>query len=106
MKKLTFLIPCFLVFVLLLGGCTPDKKPADKPTTEQNTFIGEEKAKDIALEKADLAASEVIFERTELDNENGTWLYEVEFRKGITEYSTDIKADDGTILSFETDHDN
>ena len=110
MKKITVLVFGLLLFAFLLTGCMSDKRPADKKTVthtnaEQTTFIGEEKAKDIALEKAELSASEVIFERTELEKDNDVWQYEVEFRKDRTEYSADIKADDGTILSFETDYD-
>ncbi|MBR3942036.1 MAG: PepSY domain-containing protein [Clostridia bacterium] len=109
MKKLTSFVSCLLLSVFLLIGCASDKKPVDRPNAEQKSnqeaFIGEEKAKDIALEKAGLSASEVIFERTELDKDNGVWQYEVEFRKDRIEYSADIKADDGTILSFETDYD-
>lgn len=74
--------------------------------SEQNTsFIGEEKAKSIAMERAGVSENEVVFERTELEKDNGIWQYEIEFKKGRTEYDADIKADDGTMLSFDVDYD-
>ena len=104
MKLLRFFIPVLLLSTILFSGCTNDKMPAGGKNAEQSNYIGEEKAKDIALERAGLSASEVVFERTELDNDDGVWQYEVEFHKDRTEYSVEIKADDGTILSYEADY--
>ena len=94
------------------ASAQPDKNaPAEQPReevspkTEDDKFIGEERARQIALERAGLGADEVIFERVELDFDDGIWEYEVEFRQGRTEYSADIKADDGTIVSWEKDID-
>lgn len=66
-------------------------------------LIGENKAKEIALERAGLTAEEVIFDRVELDRDDGVLKYELEFRKGSAEYDVEIRADDGTVLSFERD---
>lgn len=68
-------------------------------------YIGAERAKEIALEKAGVEASAVFFDRVELDFDGGVWHYEVEFKKGYTEYDADIKADDGTILKWDVDFD-
>ena len=68
-------------------------------------LIGEEKAKEIALQKAGLSHGEVVFDRVELEKDEGPWHYEVEFKKGRTEYNADINASDGTIMSWETDID-
>lgn len=78
----------------------------NKGKTDKSQFIGEEKAKSIALEKAGLSADAVTFDKVELDSDNGVWQYEVEFRKDRTEYDYDIKADDGSILSYDVDNDN
>ncbi len=72
---------------------------------DTSKFIGEEKAKNIALEKAGVKAEGVVFEKVELDRDDGIWQYEVEFKKDRTEYDADIKADDGTILSWDVDND-
>lgn len=68
-------------------------------------FIGEKKAKEIALEKAEISGDDIVFERVELDLDDGIWQYEIEFRQGRWEYDADIKADDGTVLSFDKDYD-
>ena len=68
-------------------------------------YIDEEKAKEIALDKAGLKENEVSFIKVELDWDNGILRYEVEFRQGFKEYSAEIKADDGKILDWEIDID-
>ena len=86
-----------------------NKKPKDKKENHvqplEKDVIGKEKAKMIALEKAKLKENEVSFIKVELDKDNGIWKYEVEFRKGLKEYSAEIKADDGKILDWEADFD-
>ena len=67
--------------------------------------ITEEEAKEIALKEAGLTAEEVIFTEISLDREDGRREYEIEFRKDRTEYSVEISAVDGTILSWEVDVD-
>jgi len=81
------------------------KDSEKKPTVDEKNFIGSEKAQEIALKKAGVTTSDVIFDRTELDQDNGIWHYEVEFRRGNIEYSADVKADDGTILDWEVEND-
>lgn len=76
-----------------------------KDKADKANFIGEESAKSIALEKAGLSADNVTFDKVELDCDDGVWQYEVEFRKDRTEYDADIKADDGSILSWDVDND-
>ena len=75
----------------------------DNPDTSK--FIGEDKAKEIALGKAELKAEDVSFVKVELDRDDGIWQYEVEFKKGKTEYDADIKAEDGAILKWDVDYD-
>jgi len=75
----------------------------DKEQIDTSGFIGEEKAKDIALEKAGISASDVIFKKTKLEKDDGIYQYEIEFRSGLTKYEADISATDGKILSWDTD---
>ncbi len=76
------------------------------PTTEEKSkFIGEEKAKEIALKKANVTNESVIFDIIELEKENGVWQYEVDFKKDTTEYDAKINALDGTILEWEMERD-
>ncbi len=83
----------------------PQNNEPSAPKAPAKEFIGEEAARGIALQRAGLSAAAVVFERTELDRDNGVWQYEVEFRQGAVEYDVDIKADDGTVLKFEKDID-
>ena len=57
------------------------------------------------MEKASLTEADVVFEKIDLDKDNGVWHYEVEFKKGKTEYDADINAEDGTVISWEIDID-
>ncbi|MCC8169324.1 MAG: PepSY domain-containing protein [Oscillospiraceae bacterium] len=65
--------------------------------------MGIEKAKQIALEKAGLTEDEVKFTEASFEIEKGNRIYEIEFRKGELEYSAEISAEDGTIISWEID---
>ena len=71
---------------------------------DTNKFIGEERAKQIAIDKAGIKATDVIFDRVKLENDNGTWVYEIEFKSKSAEYDAEIKAEDGTMLEWEVDH--
>lgn len=65
--------------------------------------ISAERAKEIALSHAGLASNQVTFKRTELDFDNGIQKYEVEFYYNNREYSYEINANTGDILSYEQD---
>ena len=58
-------------------------------------------AKAAALNHAGLTASQVIWEKTEKDVENGKTVYEVDFRTADTEYDYKIGAADGAVISVE-----
>ncbi len=71
---------------------------------EKSNFIGVEKAKEIALKKANVTTESVIFDKVELEKDDGVWQYEVDFKKDTTEYDTKINAIDGSILKWEVDN--
>lgn len=73
------------------------------PTTPSDSFIGKAKAKEIALDHANLTASQVTFAYVELEYDNGRWEYEVEFYRNSTEYDYEIDASTGKILSYDYD---
>ena len=75
-----------------------------KANPDTNKFIGEERAKQIAIDKAGIKATDVIFDRVKLENDNGNWVYEIEFKSKSAEYDAEIKAEDGTVLEWEVDH--
>ena len=129
MKKKFFVLMVFVLLIGLLSGCEDDiqefvqtspeikvSQQSVKDNTVSQTevvapiettqeFITKEKALEIALEKAGLNRDAVTLIKTELDYDDGIKHYDVEFRQGKYEYDIEIKADDGTIISFEKDID-
>lgn len=67
--------------------------------------IGYTKAKSIALNHAGVSESKAYDMDIELDDEDGTLVYEVEFKSGSMEYSYEINAASGAILKHETEID-
>ena len=65
--------------------------------------ISEEKAKEIALKHANLTSDQVTFGKIKLDFDDGVQEYDIEFYYNNKEYSYEIDANSGTILSYEQD---
>lgn len=68
-------------------------------------YIGEEKAKDIALRHAGVSADSVYGYKCEFDWDNGRAEYEIEFKSGGYEYDVDVDASTGNILKYKKDWD-
>lgn len=79
-----------------------DQKPAPSGTVQD---IGYAKAKSIALNHAGVSENQAYDMDIELDDEDGTLVYEVEFKSGNTEYDYEIDAASGTILKHEAELD-
>ena len=71
-------------------------------SSSQKGYIGESKARNIALKKAPGAT----ITRFEFDKDDGIAVYEVELRKGIYEYEVKINAATGAIIEFEKEIEN
>lgn len=69
--------------------------------TAEGGQITEERAKQIALEYAGADEEDTQDLTIELDYDNGRAEYEIEWYVGQTEYSCDVDAGTGEILSFE-----
>ena len=69
------------------------------------TKVSKDEAKQAAIKDAGFKESEVSGVRVELDREDGTAKYEVDFYKDGVEYNYDIDAQTGQILSKDADHD-
>ena len=67
--------------------------------------IGHAKAKSIALHHAGVSENKAYDMEIELDDEDGTLVYEVEFKSGNMEYSYEINAATGAILKHEAELD-
>ena len=89
---------------LLAAVSTPNA--TTKPTAPSDgADIGHAKAKSIALNHAGLSENQAYDMDIELDDEDGTLVYEVEFKSGGMEYSYEINAATGAILKHETELD-
>ena len=75
-----------------------------KPTAASGD-IGHAKAKSIALNHAGVSEGKAYDMDIELDDEDGTLVYEVEFKSGGREYSYEINAASGAILKHEAELD-
>ena len=76
------------------------QKPAPSGTVQD---IGYTKAKSIALNHAGVSENKAYDMEIELDDEDGTLVYEVEFKSGNMEYSYEINAATGAIIKHETE---
>ena len=77
-----------------------------KPTAPSGgADIGHAKAKSIALNHAGVSENEAYDMEIEQDDEDGTLVYEVEFKSGNMEYSYEINAATGAILKHEAEID-
>ena len=77
--------------------------PTAAPAADNGAEITVEKAKEIALAHAKLAANAVTFTKAQKELDDGVWKYEIEFYAGQTEYDYDIDVKTGAILSFDQD---
>ena len=71
----------------------------------QAGMLTQQQALEIALQHAGVKAQDISRQRIKLDYEHGRQVYEIEFNVGWTEYSYDVDAANGEILSFEMDMD-
>lgn len=79
----------------------PTSKLSD--AARKGEIISEEKAKEIALKKAGVSASEISDYEIDFDTEDGHYVYEIEFDVGDTEYEYDIDIYTGEIIKEDID---
>ena len=87
-----------------LPATAPVGDETAKPTVPTGD-IGHAKAKSIALNHAGVSENKAYDMEIELDDEDGTLVYEVEFKFGGIEYSYEINAATGAILKHEAELD-
>ncbi len=73
--------------------------------SSSSSGISVDEAKQIALNRAGLSASEVTFTKAMKEKDDGITVYEIEFYKGATEYECTINASTGAILEYDVDVD-
>lgn len=78
-------------------------KPVEPDETQNSNaeIISAEKAKEIALNHAGLSADKVSFFKVELDNDDGVYVYEIEFIYERMDYEYEINAVSGAIIHSE-----
>jgi len=86
----------------------PDPTPAATPAATgpshpQPDYISKEEAKTVALTHAGVSAADVTRLTAEFDYDDGRPEYDVEFHHGGYEYSYEIHAETGAILSRDKD---
>lgn len=82
----------------------PTSAPTES-TSASSGLISDSKAKEIAFAHAGLSPSSAVIEKVELDEDDGIWEYEIEFKSGGFEYKYKINAANGNILDFEKEAD-
>ena len=86
-------------------GEVTDFETEARVLVEAGGSISQETARQIALARVDKTEDEVKFTKTQLDEEDGRTVYEIEFVCDNVEYEFDIDASSGVILDFDADLD-
>ena len=73
-------------------------------TASEKGYIGEAKAKTVALERAGVTESELLLYKIELDTHQGAMVYDVEFTTDSYEFDCDVNAKTGEIVKFEKEY--
>ena len=74
-------------------------------TASSSAYIGEEKAAEAALARAEISAEQAQRLRWELDWERGIMVYEVDFDADGYEYEAEINATTGEVVRFNRERD-
>ena len=82
-----------------------NKQNTNTNSNTSSNKISADKAKKIALNHANLTSSQVSYVQVEADFDDYTPSYDVEFYHNNVEYSYEINANTGNIISFEKDID-
>ncbi len=98
-KSIKILIICVLAAALIAAGVIY----LVRQTRNDELLIGEERACQIALSDAGLAANQVTKTKTKLKLDDGVWYYDVEFRTIALEYEYEIEAYTGAIPEKDID---
>ncbi len=85
------------------GQGTNEQGANEQGTNEQVSEITIGEAKQIALKHANLKSDQVMFERAEIDYDNGVRKYDIEFYYDNKEYDYEINAADGQIMKYDYD---
>ena len=85
------------------GASSGSPGAGNSGVSDNADYIGEDKAKEIALTDAGIDESQATFTKLKLDYDNGTAEYEIEFLSGGMEYEYEIDAVSGEIIAYDKD---
>ncbi|PWM99867.1 MAG: cell wall protein [Massilioclostridium sp.] len=83
------------------GNSQQNNKIQSTGSASDKAYIGEEKAKEIALSHAGLSENDVTIQKIKLDYDDGMVEYDVEFFTATQEYDYNINAQTGDVVSNE-----
>ena len=83
----------------------PAQSGGSQTSGGSGSYIGEASAKEIAFTHAGVAANTVYEYESDLDDEHGKMIYEIEFKAGNYEYEYEIDAVSGSVLKYKWDED-
>ena len=84
-----------------VGTTNTSSGSSSNANTDQ--MISEEAARKAALTHAKVSEEDAVRLLTQLDKDDGRWIYEVEFYSGNTEYDYEVDAYTGDVLSYDHD---
>ena len=79
------------------------KTASNSSSSESSGYIGETRAKQIALNKAGVSSSKAEFIKVKLDYDDGVRVYDVKFYEGDYEYEVEINARTGVVYDYDKD---
>lgn len=89
---------------------TPQANPSSNQTTTEsqtpkNSYISEDQAKNIAISHAGVSTNAITEYKSELEQEHGIMVYEIEFTCEGFEYEYEIDASSSAVLKHKKDQD-
>lgn len=93
-----------LNLISMSGGLTLENVNATG-TASAKAYIGEDKAKQAALNHAGVEESAITHYEIELDREAGVMVYDIEFDASGLEYDYDINAETGEVVKYDNKRD-
>lgn len=72
-----------------------------KPSADTSKYISLDEAKKIALKRANVDASKATFKKAELDTDDSTAHYDIEFVSGKYKYEVEVNAKTGKVIDYE-----
>ena len=91
--------------IIKKDGETFQNGNAQTNVNQTTSYIGIEKAKEIAAAHAGFNTADIIFSKAKLDSDDGIKIYEIEFFKDRMEYEYEINAATGDIIEFNSEYD-